>query len=40
MSYEPEAWRNLSDDGEERSSRDLIDCQVGKRWTFKFIGGQ
>jgi hypothetical protein len=27
---EPEAGRNLSDDEEERSSRDLIDCQVGR----------
>jgi hypothetical protein len=28
--YELEARRNLSDDGEERSSSDLIDFQVGK----------
>jgi hypothetical protein len=28
--YEPEAGRNLSDDEEERSSKDLIDCQVGR----------
>jgi hypothetical protein len=27
---EPEAGRNLSDDEEERSSRDLIDCQEGR----------
>jgi hypothetical protein len=27
---EPEAGRNLSDDEEERSSSDLIDCQVGR----------
>jgi hypothetical protein len=27
---EPKTGRNLSDDGEERSSRDLIDYQVGK----------
>ena len=27
---EPEAGRNLSDDEEERSSRGLIDCQVGR----------
>jgi hypothetical protein len=27
---EPEDGRNLSDDEEERSSRDLIDCQVGR----------
>jgi hypothetical protein len=27
---EPEAGRNLSDDEEERSRRDLIDCQVGR----------
>jgi hypothetical protein len=33
---EPEAGRNLSDDGEERSSRDLIDCQVGRDGIFKF----
>jgi hypothetical protein len=37
---EPEAGRNLSDDEEERSSRDLIDCQVGSRWNFKLPGGQ
>jgi hypothetical protein len=28
---EPEAGRNLSDDEEERSSSDFIDCQVGNR---------
>jgi hypothetical protein len=28
---EPETGRNLSDDEEERSSRDLIDCQVGNK---------
>ena len=27
---EPEAGRNISDDEEERSSKDLIDCQVGR----------
>ena len=27
---EPEAGRNISDDGEERSSRDLIDYKVGR----------
>jgi hypothetical protein len=28
--YEPEAGRNINDDGEERSSRNLIHCQVGR----------
>jgi hypothetical protein len=28
--YEPKAGKNLSDDEEERSSRDLIDYQVGR----------
>jgi hypothetical protein len=27
---EPKARRNLSDDEEEKSSRDLIDCQVSR----------
>jgi hypothetical protein len=27
---EPEAGRNISDDGEERSRKDIIDYQVGR----------
>jgi hypothetical protein len=28
--YEPESSRNLIDDEEERSNKDIIDCQVGR----------
>jgi hypothetical protein len=37
---EPETGRNLSDEEEKRSDEDLINCQVGKKWTFKLPGGK
>jgi hypothetical protein len=36
---EPEVGKNLSDDEEERSSRDLLDCQVGRDGLSNFQGG-